>query len=197
MADTIRIPGDDARAKRPPRDERSPRADEPPRDDATSRRGDGGAAQGGTGSGSSSRPRPRRRPKDDTLIVESLTGLYGMVGAGIAGTGQIQGNAGLVAAGVNVTLQGEMLAEQWLALGEQVPAVRRALEGMLQTGAVSVVVMGNIGIALPILAASGVVPQQVGNMFLRDDAIEAGKAYQAMQAQAAAAQAAANGMSGA
>jgi hypothetical protein len=176
--DTIKL--DD---ERPPRGERKPSAKQRPprRDTATSRDGDGDT--GGTGATRSSRPRSRG---NDKLILESLTGLYGMIGAGLAGVGQVQGNAGLLAAGVNVTIQGEELAQQWVALGDQVPAVRRALEGMLQTGAVSVVVMGNIGIVLPVLAAAGILPQQVGNMFLHPEAVEAGQAYQAMQAAAAA-----------
>lgn len=180
--DTVRIPGADD-DQRPPRGERKPSAKRPPRrDTATSRDGEGDT--GGTGATRSSRPRSRG---NDKLILESLTGLYGMVGAGIAGVGQVQGNAGLIAAGVNVTIQGEDLAQQWVALGDQVPAVRRALEGMLQTGAMSVVVMGNIGVILPLLAAAGILPQQVGNMFLHPDAVEAGQAFQAMQAAAAAA----------
>jgi hypothetical protein len=167
--DTIKL--DD---ERPPRGERKPSAKQRPprRDTATSRDGDGDT--GGTGATRSSRPRSRG---NDKLILESLTGLYGMIGAGLAGVGQVQGNAGLLAAGVNVTIQGEELAQQWVALGDQVPAVRRA---------VSVVVMGNIGIVLPVLAAAGILPQQVGNMFLHPEAVEAGQAYQAMQAAAAA-----------
>lgn len=190
MADTIRIPDQD---QRPPREERAPR-DDTSRRAATSRAGSGDD-KGGTGARSSGAPasRPRRRNRDDTLILESLTGMYGMVGAGVAGIGQIQGNAGLVAAGVNVTLQGETLAQQWLDLGEQVPAVRSALEGMLKGGAVSVVIMGNAGVAIPVLAALGIIPAPVGNMFLAPEAVEAGQAYQQMQAAAAAAAAAANG----
>jgi hypothetical protein len=52
---------------------------------------------------------------------------------------------------------------------------------MVKGGAVSAVVMGNIGIILPILAASGVVPQQVGNMFLAPEAIAAAQAFQAQR----------------
>jgi hypothetical protein len=192
MADTIPVPG----ADRPPRGERKPRAkpraQQPPRRDATS-----SGREGDTPDGSADSPpltRPRRRSSADRRILESLTGMYGMVGAGIAGVGQVQGNAGLLAAGINVTVQGETLAGQWLDLAEEVPAVRRALEGMLKGGAVSVVVMGNAGIALPILAAAGIIPQQVGNMFLAPEAVEAGMAYQAQQQAAAAA---ANGTPGA
>jgi hypothetical protein len=186
MADTIPTPG----ANRPPRDEHKPRsASKPPRDDATSQRG--GGDKGGAARTAS--PRPRRRGKDDALIIESLTGMYGMVGAGIAGVGQVQGNAGLVAAGVNVTVQGESLAQQWLDLADQVPAVRRSLEAMLKGGAVSVVIMGNAGVILPILSAIGVLPQPVGNMFLTAEAVEAGQQYQTMQQAAAAAAAGTNG----
>jgi hypothetical protein len=181
MADTIPIPD------RPPRGETPPRT-KPPRDDATSRRGQGDTGMPPRdGSAQSSAPtRPRRRTKDDTLILESLTGMYGMIGAGIAGVGQVQGNAGLVAAGINITVQGETLAQQWLDLGAQVPAVRRAMESMIRGGAVSVVVMGNAGIVLPVLSAVGVIPQQLGNVFLAPEAVEAGQAYQAMQTAAAA-----------
>jgi hypothetical protein len=181
MADTIKLAADDdPRAQRPPRGERPPSSKRPPRATATSSRGDDDT--GGT-AGAPSRRR-RRTSRDDALIVEGLTGLYGMVGAGVAGVGQVQGNAGFVAAGVNITLQGETLAQQWLAAADQSPAIRRALEGMVKGGAVSAVVMGNIGIILPILAASGVVPQQVGNMFLAPEAIAAAQAFQAAQAQA-------------
>lgn len=191
MADTIKLPGDD---KRPPREERKPRSAQPPRDAATSRSGDGdqrAAAPDPTP------PRRRRRSSADARIKESLTGMYAMIGSGMSGIGAVQGNAGLYAAGVNVAVQGEGIAEQWLDLADEVPAVRRGLESMLKGGAITVVIMSHVGLVLPALASAGVVPQQVGNMFLTAEAIEQAQQFQAAQqaaAAAAAAAAAGNGM---
>jgi hypothetical protein len=178
MADTINL--DD---KRPDRDERRPRATaKPPRDAATSRSGDGDK-----GGAAATSPRPRRRQSADTRIRESLTGMYAMIGSGMSGIAAVQQNAGLYAAGVNVATQAEVIADNWIDCANEIPAVRRGLESMLKGGAVTVLVMSHVGIVLPTLAAAGVVPQQVGNMFLSPEAIEQGMQFQAAQAAAAAA----------
>lgn len=184
MADTIDI-GKGAAKDRPAREERTPRT-KPPGDDATSRRRerDKGAASDAT-------PRPRRKgtkPTADERIKESLTGMYAMIGSGMSGIGAVQQNAGLYAAGVNVAMQAEGIADNWLDAANEIPAVRRGLESMLKGGAVTVLVMSHVGLILPALAAAGVVPQQVGNMFLAPEAVEQGMAFQAQQAAAAAAQ---------
>jgi hypothetical protein len=178
MADTINL--DD---KRPGREERPPRATaKPPRDAATSRSGEGDK---GGAAAPPSRPR-RSRQSADARIKESLTGMYAMIGSGMSGIGAVQQNAGLYAAGVNVATQAEVIADNWIDCANEIPAVRRGLESMLKGGAVTVLVMSHVGLVLPALASAGVVPQQVGNMFLSPEAVEQGMQFQAAQAAAAA-----------
>lgn len=177
MADTIRIKDRPERGERPPRHK-------PTGDAATSRPG----REGKDGAATAAPPRPRRtNASADARIKESLTGMYAMIGSGMSGIGAVQQNAGLYAAGVNVATQAEGIADQWIDTAREIPAVRRGLESMLKGGAVTVLVMSHVGIILPVLAASGVVPQHIGNMFLSPEAVEQGMAFKAQQDAAAAA----------
>src|SRR5262245_31793848 len=97
----VRIADQEARPKRGESDPRnkSPRSAQ----DAPSRSEDGGSAGGSI---------PRSRPsvpntkaaRLDAQIKDSLVNLYGTIGMAVGGIGTMHGNAGMVAAGVNVTL---------------------------------------------------------------------------------------------
>jgi hypothetical protein len=128
---------------RPPRGEAKPSAKAPPA-------GPSDAARDAT-------PEPKRRSPADRKLSENLSKFYGLLGVGMAGIGNATGNVGLVASGVNVASKAEDAAEAWMAMADNSPAVRKALEGFA-TGSTFA---GVIGIHVAMLAPAVVT--------LRDD----------------------------
>lgn len=184
MAETIRIKDTE---NRPPRGEQSPRAKREKHSDSAQ---DAPSRDRDTGSAGGSIPRSRQSVPNtkaarlDAQIKDSLVNLYGTIGLAIGGVGQTQGNAGLVAAGVNITLHAPDTADVWLELGQQIPAVRRALESMLTGSAIATLAMSHVAMVAPVVAALGLIPGSFAEPFMRDEAKQAGALFAQMQATA-------------
>jgi hypothetical protein len=179
MAETVNIP---PRGRRPDKEESPPRnrtraKDSAPAQDAASR--------GRDTTGAAERPRPSPNTKAgraDAQIKESLINLYGTVGLAVNGIGTVNQSPAMVAAGVNIAVQAPTLADTWLEVGTQVPAVRKFLESMLVGSAVATLAMQHVGVVAPILWAMGLIPGAMGEAFLTPDARLAGEAFAAAQA---------------
>src|SRR5213596_3078743 len=133
---------------RPPRSESEPKNRKPPGDENTAAQDrDTGARGPAAGRASSVRqPSPGTKAgRADARIRDALANLYGTLGLSVGGIGQMHGNPDLVAAGVNITVQSEPVIDTWMELGEEIPAVRKALESMLTSSAIATLAMGHIG----------------------------------------------------
>lgn len=132
-------------------------------------------------------PEPKRRSPTDRKLAENLSQFYGLLGVGMAGIGNATGNVGLVASGVNVASKAEDAAESWLALADNSPGVRKALEGF----AAGSTFAGVIGIHVAMIAPAVVTmrqdtPQDVQALVyeacLSDEAKAAARVFGAAQA---------------
>lgn len=70
------------------------------------------------------------------------------------------------------------LAESWHKLAQQNPAVKRALEAMMQTGAWSGVLMTSAAVLVPILQNHGVIPADIPHPFRKPPRIGGPVVYQ-------------------
>jgi hypothetical protein len=160
MADRVKIPGDD----RPPRgEEKSPRAKR------TSTSGGAGASAraGETSSPGTAAPTYRG---NDRKLHEALTRMYTSVGIGMQGVAMMRGDGGLAIAAVNITSVASDTADAWMELAQQNPRVRATLEGLVQGSAVATLAACHVSMVVPVLASRGVVPGELANMFLTEDA---------------------------
>lgn len=104
-----------------------------------------------------------------------------MVGMGVHAVAQARGDVNMVAAGVNITSQANGTADAWLELSQQNPQVKRMLQGFVQGSAVANLVGAHVAMIAPIVASRGIIPPQVGLMFLSPDAVAAAEAMMAAQ----------------
>jgi hypothetical protein len=63
------------------------------------------------------------------------------------------------------------LAESWHKLAQQNPAVKRALEAMMQTGAWSGVLMTSAAVLVPILQNHGAIPADIPHPFKKPPSV--------------------------
>lgn len=98
--------------------------------------------------------RPRRAAPGSAKLREGLTDLYVTIGA-VAVTPLDR------LAGALLIADAEEIAGEWVALAEKDPAVRKALEKLIQAGGWGSVIMAHGLILLPVLANRGMFPDQV------------------------------------
>lgn len=188
MAERIKTPGTD----KPPRGEKPPRAKRAA--DASGGGTGASARRGGSSSTPAAAAPPRKAPTgQDAKLHAALVQMYAGVGIGVQGIAMMGGgDVGLAVSGANILSMAESTADAWIELAQQNPKVRATLEGLVTGSAVATLVGCHASMVVPVLASRGVVPGQVANMFLTDDA-KTYAAHLAEQQRAAAAAAAQNG----
>lgn len=103
--------------------------------------------------------REPRRPEFRRMETE-LAQFYSTIGVG---AGMFGGNAGNFAGQLVARRSGE-LASSWIDLAERDIRIKRAIQSLLQGGAWSGVIFAHVGVALPIAAYLGVIPEQMSQM---------------------------------
>lgn len=99
--------------------------------------------------------RPKRRAAPNTVkLKEQLAELYVTLGLVVVTPIDRLGGALLAA-------NADDLAEQWIALAETNPAVKRTLQKLVEVGGWGGVIMAHGMIVLPVLANRGMFPDQV------------------------------------
>ena len=162
MSRTVKLDGDPSQGS-----ERAPKGAAKPRAAKRAAPREGGS--GGASSGATTPPTPKITGNDAKLHA-SLVRFYGMAGMGLRTAGTMKGDLGLATAGVNIVATASDTADAWIELAQQNPRVRKVLEGFVQGSAAANLAGAHIAMVLPVLAARGVVPPQMGAMFLSDEA---------------------------
>ena len=148
------------------------------------------AATGGGGGGSSApqstpTPEPIKLTGEEKKLHGSLVRFHAMIGMGVQQVGRARRDPNMAVAGVNIVAMASDTADSWMELAQQNPAVKKALSGFVQGGAIAGVAGCYVAMALPIVVATG-QPQlaPLATMFLHDDARAAAPGIIAeMQAQ--------------
>lgn len=135
-------------------------------------------------------PRSTRRG-DSRKLKEALERFYATIGGGVATAGMFTGNIGMVASGTNIATRSDEVSEAWMELADTNPKVKKFLESFMEGSSVANLVAAHLSMVVPLIAAQGIVPAQMGEFFLSEEAKKTAMAFQA-QAQATAA-AGANG----
>src|SRR5262245_37001588 len=114
-----------------------------------------------TGTDIPERERPPRT-RDMRRLQDQLADAYTQVGVILGIVGGRTGNL----AGYIMARRADMLAESWIDLAERDARVRRAIQQVLQIGGWSGVIAAHMGVVLPVLAASGTLPEQVSEKIM-------------------------------
>lgn len=133
------------------------------------------------------KPPPRARRGDAKQLRDNLERFYATVGGGVATAGVLRGDVGLVASGTNIGTKAAETADAWLELADTNPRIKRFLEAFMEGSAIANLVAAHLSMIVPIVASQGLVPEQVGVMFLSDEAKQTANQFAAAQAAAAAA----------
>lgn len=98
----------------------------------------------------------RRATPGSAKLKEQVADLYATIGmVAIAPIDRL--------AGTLLVNQSEELAEQWIKLAETNPAVKRALNKLVEAGGWGGIIMAHGMIVLPVLANRGMFPDQAAN----------------------------------
>lgn len=105
-------------------------------------------------------PTDRKRNTRDTnkKLREGVTGVYALAGMVTSIRCQVCGE--------HILTSAEDRADEWIALAEKNPSVKRALETLVSGSAWGGVVVGNIMVVLPVLIHHGVLPASVMRAFV-------------------------------
>lgn len=98
------------------------------------------------------------RTPDERKLIEALTGVYQMIGAGVCGIALRTGDPGLLLSGQKVADGAESVADAWIDLSRRSPGVKAALRKLTEVSAGGVVAGMHVAMFAPLLASRGVVP---------------------------------------
>jgi hypothetical protein len=127
---------------------------------------------------SGSTTRTGRKSANDKLR-DRLAEFYAGIGGIISTAAMFRGDPNLVAAGTNIGVKSEELADLWLELADTNPKVKQFLESFVEGSSLAGIIIAHVGIILPFLSAQQVIPVQLGEMFLADEAKAARLAFAA------------------
>lgn len=148
----------DADAQRPPQGETPPRRTPPRAQSSTNGKGKAKPVE-------QERQPVRRRTAQDNAAREALVGIYTMGGAALAASAVAREDHPLAAAGMNVIGNAERVADAWMDLADRNPRIRAMLHKLSEGSAIGTLVGLHVSMAMPVLAAKGLVPPQVAIMF--------------------------------
>jgi hypothetical protein len=103
-------------------------------------------------------PEPKRRTPTDKKLASSIAGTYQAVGVTLIGFGQHKDDKGLVFTGIKVCESAEPIADAWLDLADQNPAVKKALKKFTEVTAAGTLIGMHVSMILPLLADRNIVP---------------------------------------
>lgn len=106
-------------------------------------------------------PPKKTRTAADKKLGVSVAGFYQTAGLGLLAMGMNREDAGLAGTGTALIENAETVAEAWLDLADQNPAVKRALVKFTQVSAAGTLVTMHGMMLLPLLADRGVIPPMV------------------------------------